>query len=124
MIQNDVYLLSETSPFIIKPCQELRFDLTLKPVPKPSGYVHGWVRPFIKACVKAFDLHLNPVEHTYTGLHGRYSIFLPAGYYYLGAVAPGYSLTPLVRVKIMPCRCQEINFWLTRLDLSASPFLS
>lgn len=124
MTQKDNYLLTETSPFIIKPCQELRFDLNLKPVPKPAGSIQGWIRPLVRTCVKAFDLHLNPVEHTYTDSHGRYKLSLPSGIYYIGAVAPGYQLSPLVKMRIVPTSCQEVNFWLTRIKLSENPFES
>ena len=115
MGQKDIYVLSETSPFIMKPYQELRFDLRLKPIPKPSGCIQGWVRPFVQACVKAFDLNLNPIDHTFTDSHSKYVLFLATGIYYIGASAPGYQLSPLVKVRVIPKSFQEVNFWLKRL---------
>lgn len=122
MLQKDIYYLSETLPFILKPYQELRFDLKLDPIPKPSGCVQGWVRPYVKACVKAFDLYLNPIEHTYTDPHGRYILHLPAGFYYIGAVAPSYRLSSLTKIRIVPKSCQQVNFWLSRLNILGTPF--
>lgn len=122
-MQKDCYLLNETPSFTLRPYEELRFDLKLEPLPKNLGCVEGWVRPLVKGCVKAFDLCLNPIEHTYTGLHGSYRLDLAAGYYYVAAVAPGYNLSPLVRIRVLPNRCQTVNFWLTILNNISNLFI-